>query len=83
MSLDPPRLVRFVASDFDNADDGYDAGDELELAFDMHTNLGSLDAPGGFRETIDGLFGSRRGWASTTRASGTSASTRRGRAPTG
>ena len=56
--LDPPRLVRFVASDFDNADDGYDAGDELELAFDMHTNLGSLDAPGGFtKETIDGLFG--------------------------
>ena len=56
--LDPPRLVRFVASDFDNADDGYDAGDELELAFDMHTNLGSLDAPGGYtKETIDGLFG--------------------------
>ena len=51
----PPALVRFVATDFDNADESYGEGDVLELEFDLHTVLGQF--PLEDRPAVDALFG--------------------------
>ena len=38
-----PRIVSFVADDFDNGDDVYGSGDTLTVVFDLATNRGGAD----------------------------------------
>ena len=48
-----PRLVSFLATDYDNADDVFSDGDSLELAFDRYTSAsGTLDD----RQEVDRLL---------------------------